>query len=238
MTNTTNLTSIPIYDDITLCLTIGKRPDDLRQTLNSLLSKAQFKHIIAINDFADEETNLVFKECCPDGKLICLGHNIGHHAAIDLMYSKITTPFVFHCEDDWLFDSLINLHDITFFLQQHPNITMICLRQLSDMNFSNQDIQQFIEQDSPFGKLVDVKSVHAQWYGYSFNPHIATIKTWQQLQPFAQFKKERHVSRTFRKTQQHVLFLKHGCCHHIGFNSLANPPKKTLWQKIKGKIFG
>ena len=56
--------------NITLCLTIGKRPQELRRTLESILSQINFEHIIAINDFRDEETNQVFRELCPHGTLI------------------------------------------------------------------------------------------------------------------------------------------------------------------------
>jgi hypothetical protein len=72
--------------DVDLCLTIGRRPTLLRQTLESLLPRANFKKIIAINDFRDEETNDVFKELCPNGILLNLDKQLGHHRAVDLMY--------------------------------------------------------------------------------------------------------------------------------------------------------
>lgn len=50
---------------VTLCITMGRRPDLLHQTLSSLLQHAQFDSIIAINDFRDDETNQVFKRYAP-----------------------------------------------------------------------------------------------------------------------------------------------------------------------------
>jgi hypothetical protein len=73
-------------NEITLCLTIGRRPILLRETLASLLHRAEFKQIIAINDFRDQETNDVFKELCPTGILINPNQQLGHHCAVDLMY--------------------------------------------------------------------------------------------------------------------------------------------------------
>ena len=88
----------------TLCLTIGRRPELLRQTLESLFDQSpSFAHVIAINDFGDAPTNAVFKAMCPMGELVDLGRQVGHHAAVDAMYQRIQTPYVFHCEDDWLF---------------------------------------------------------------------------------------------------------------------------------------
>lgn len=87
-------------NEITLCLTIGMRPELLRQTLQSLLNRLTFSHIIAINDFRDEATNRVFRGLCPQGQLISLKKQLGHHAAVDYMYQQVTTPYVMHCEDD------------------------------------------------------------------------------------------------------------------------------------------
>lgn len=58
------------FDNLTLCLTIGKRPEPLRQTLQSLLGQMSFAKIIAINDFGDEPTNRVFQEFAPPPRKI------------------------------------------------------------------------------------------------------------------------------------------------------------------------
>lgn len=225
-------------DDITLCLTIGKRPDELRQTLQSLLSKVQFKHIIAINDFGDEQSNAVFHELCPQGELINLGYNLGHHKAVDLMYGKVTTPYVMHCEDDWEFDSVPKFDDILKFLVSEPNISMVCLRKMSDISFDKQQQSQIIHRSTGYLDIVEIHTIHEQWYGYTFNPHIASINTWKELAPFAKFKKERHISRIFRSKNKHLVYLEQGNCHHIGFDSVANPQPTTFLGKVKAKLFG
>ena len=227
-----------ILDNITLCLTIGKRPDELRQTLNSLLDKVAFKHIIAINDFGDEATNAVFRELCPQGELISLGYNMGHHKAIDYMYDKITTPYVLHCEDDWEFVSTPDIAGIMTLLQAEPNITSVSLRTIADMGLSPEDAQKVRYQEIAGVKIAYFDAIHEQWYGYHFNPHIAPLATWQALAPFSQYKKERHISRIFRQQNKHMVYLAEGCCHHIGFDSVANPPKKHWLDKLKGKLFG
>lgn len=227
-----------VRDDITLCLTIGKRPNELRQTLQSLLSKVQFKHIIAINDFGDEATNAVFCALCPQGELISLGYHLGHHRAVDLMYAKIATPYVLHCEDDWLFDSVPEFDCILRFLASEPSISMVCLRKMSDMNFDEQQQSQIIHRSTGYLDIVETHAIHDQWYGYTFNPHIASINTWKAWAPFARFKKERHISRTLRRQNKHLVYLEQGNCHHIGFSSIANPQPATLLGKIKAKLFG
>ena len=232
-------TPMKTYDNITLCLTIGKRPDELRQTLHSLLDKVAFAHIIAINDFGDEETNAVFRELCPQGELICLGYNIGHHKACDYMYAKITTPYVFHCEDDWLFDSTPDIEQIIELLDNTPSISAVTLRTIEDMGLSAEQSKLVRHVSAPPIDIAYLSDIHEQWYGYSFNPHIARLDTWKAIAPFAKFKKERHISRALRQQGKHMVFLAQGNCHHIGWeNSLANPPKKTWFAKVKAKVFG
>ena len=77
--------------------------------LRKHLSQITFEHIIAINDFRDEETNQVFRELCPHGTLIVQKKQVGHHRAVDLMYAQVKTPYIFHCEDDWQFDQPLQL---------------------------------------------------------------------------------------------------------------------------------
>lgn len=225
--------------DITLCLTIGRRPELLRQTLASLLPKASFKQIIAINDFRDEETNQVFRELCPEGLLINLPEQVGHHKAVDTMYAQVKTSYILHCEDDWLFDQPLAIDQYIQLLENDKNATSICLRELNDFPHSSLEQSQIQYRDTQPIATAILTGLHKQWHGYTFNPHIAHLDTWHTTQGFANFKKERHVSRWFRKQGRYNLFLKQGVCHHIGEDdSIANPPKLTLGAKIKAKLFG
>lgn len=219
---------------LTLCLTVGKRPNELRQTLNSLFERMSFAHVIAINDFGDEATNDVFRQLAPVGsRLISIGQNLGHHRAVDEMYRHINTPYVFHCEDDWLFDAPIDGCNIIQMLESDARLSMICLRRVDDMVFSADEQAQFQTHNTPFGDWISLAAVHEQWYGYTFNPHIAKIETYRQLAPFAQFKKERHISRTWRKMGKVAGFLPDGVCRHIGFDSVANAPKPGVLARMK-----
>jgi hypothetical protein len=228
------------HQDITLCLTIGKRPELLRQTLNSLLSKTQFKAIIAINDFRDDETNKVFKELCPEGLLINLPTQVGHHKAVDEMYSKVETPYIFHCEDDWYFDQSFDFEKYINILNQNQNATQLCFRKVTDFPFSKEEKSKIQYIKSEPLNLVRLDSLHDQWHGFTFNPHLASIKLWKSLpKGFSEFKKERHVSRWLRAQNLYTLFLEEGICHHIGDDdSVANASKKSWFAKWKGKIFG
>lgn len=127
---------------IALCITIGRRPELLRQTLESLLGRAEFKQIIAINDFRDEETNEVFRNLCPSGTLISLTEQLGHHRAVDAMYAKVKTPYVLHCEDDWLFDQDLRIAESIQLLNALPDVSMVCLRKYADFGHDPEIVAQ------------------------------------------------------------------------------------------------
>ena len=217
-----------LTDNITLCLTIGKRPVELRQTLNSIFDKIEFKHVIAINDFRDEETNQVFRDVCPHGQLISLDEQVGHHKAVDIMYSQVKTPYIFHCEDDWLFDQPLEMDKYIKIIDCNANATALCFRKWTDFPLNEEQKSQleFITA-SPLN-LIRFDKTHVQWHGFTFNPHLSSVELWKSMpNGFSSFKKERHVSRWFRAQQKYVLFLEQGICHHIGDVSIANPPKTT-----------
>lgn len=225
---------------ITLCMTIGRRPDLLEKTLESLQAhRFQFENIIAINDFRDEPTNQMFRALCPQGQLISLNHQLGHHAAVDRMYEQVITPYVFHCEDDWAFDREINLESCIALLDSEPLISQVCFRRVTDFNFSDIEINKIFRILTSNLNYSRLDSIHPQWHGYTFNPHLASLDLWKQIGRFSQFKKERHISRAIRKQGRFSAYLEPGCCTHIGelqsvSLSAANPTGlRLLRKKIK-----
>lgn len=213
---------------ISLCLTIGRRPTLLKETLNSLLYREDFQQIIAINDFRDQETNDVFKELCPTGILINLNDQIGHHRAVDLMYSKVSSPYILHCEDDWLFTSDPMLDQSIKLLQANKNIGSVCLRKIEDFNLNEDQKFKTINQQLGDVNFCRLDGTHEQWHGFTFNPHVTSLSQWEEFGPYSAFKKERHISRKLRSSGTFVAYLQPGSCVHIGMDdSVSNPIKKS-----------
>lgn len=227
-------------NDITLCLTIGLRPELLRSSLRSLLSHLHFEKIIAINDFRDEATNSVFHELCPHGQLLCLDRQLGHHAAVDQAYSLIKTPYVLHSEDDWHFDRSIDLISAMDVLSKNPNISQVCLREIEDFAFSSEELGQIVHFQANDIDYMRLDGLHDQWYGYTFNPHLAALETWRSVGGFSKFKKERHISRKLRAQGRYSAYMKNGICHHIGAelsvsgNDLKDQKFRQWKQSIRG----
>ena len=226
---------------ITLTLTMGRRPELLKRTLSSLFNRVELKNVIAINDFRDEATNDMFQTLCPWGQLISPGHQLGHHRAVDLMYARVRTPYILHCEDDWLFDDELNLHKAVDLLNFDPQISQVCLRKIADFNLPEEDQKLIINQSVEGHHYFRLDAIHPQWHGYTFNPHIAKLEQWRDHGGFTRFKKERHVSRHLRAQGRFTAYINPGCCDHIGELQSVSPsaanPTGLRWARKKIKSF-
>lgn len=246
-TTSNERTSVPIWvgqvfeaemnrrDDVTLCLTMGKRPEELKRTLQKLLALQSFARVIAINDFRDEPTNQAFLEVCPDGELICLDRQLGHHGAVDYMYGKVQTPYVFHCEDDWLFDESLDLNKAISLLNALPAAAQVCFRDLQDCYLTDEEKKQAKRCNEQGVDYYRIDHLHPQWYGFTFNPSVFRIDLWRSLGSLSSYKKERHISRKLRSQGQYTVYMAPGPCTHIGEGvSVSQQPK---WHaKLKAKL--
>jgi len=224
-------------EKITLCLTIGRRPDLLQRSLESMARLPQIP-VLAINDFGDEETNTVFREMCPHGRLIEPGRHLGHHGAVDLMYSEVKTPYIFHGEDDWLFSRTDFLQDALSLLRVDPLISSVCFRATKDIPLSDADRALVTTEMRGDISIERMEAVHEQWYGFSFNPHLAKKRLWEELGGFSQFKKERHISRFLRAEGHYVAFLVPEACRHIGDGRSNTSGQDSLFRRCKNWMRG
>ncbi len=153
---------------------------------------------------------------CSEGLLISLDKQLGHHGAIDFMYQQVTTQYVLHCEDDWLFDARLDIPRAIDLLNSDSKISQVCLRHISDFQLPFEIEQQLTSVNTTASHYFRLDRTHPQWHGYTFNPHITLLETWKNLSGFSQFKKERHISRHLRKQGLFTVYIEPGSCLHIG----------------------
>ena len=224
-------------EKITLCLTIGRRPDLLRQTLETLRGLPPVP-VIAINDFRDEETSEVFREFYPEGLLVDPGRHLGHHGAVDAMYAHVKTPYILHCEDDWGFSRTDFLADALKLLEEEPAISVVCLRASLDIPMSGEDRARIVTDQRGGVRFERLESLHEQWHGFSLNPHLGRKALWEGLGGFSGFEKERYVSRHLRAKGMFVAYLLPEACRHIGDGRGYDPRRRSLFRRFKGWLRG
>jgi len=219
--------------DVTLTMTIGGRPSLLRQSLKTIVDNYEFPHVVAINDFNDRLCDEVFLEFFPNGVLISDGVKRGHHGAMSELYKHIETRFVLHTEDDWVFDGGINFDKIKKLLNENKKITEFCLRDV--YSFLNASEVSKISANHLGGvSFFDLSNVHEEWYSYTFNPHLIKFENIELLGDYRNYKKERHISRFFKKQGMFVAYAYPGVCHHIGDGlSVANPNASKKKSKFR-----
>lgn len=219
--------------NLTACVTMGRRPELLTVTLESLGPLIADIPVLAVNDFGDDETNRVFRRLCPHGLIVNTVARLGHHRAVDLMYKTVKTDFVFHFEDDWAFHRTDFLDECEDILEAVPKAAAVCLRDVEEF-VDPKTLVQIDKQATPDGaQYVRLDGIHDQWYGYTFNPHIAPKATWSQTGGFSSFKKERHISRHLRTMGHFVPFLSVSACRHIGEGSSVTPQSPDFAKRLK-----
>lgn len=227
-----------VQEKITLCLTMGGRPDLLRKSLESLCKQWKFKKVVAVNDFSDPLCDAVFKEFFPEGVLLSDQEKRGHHGAVDWLYESVDTEFVFHTEDDWTFRDGVRLDIIQNFLSQQPAAISFCFRKIS--SFLPDDlVNQAKKRGHSDMEYYDISELHPQWYSYTFNPHLIRTEHLRKIGSFQNYKKERHISLAMKKQGFFVAYAADAFCEHIGDGrSLANPIANQLKSPIKRWLKG
>src|SRR5688572_3336543 len=90
---------------ITFVLTSCGRFDLLEQTLSSFLTHntAPISRYIIVEDSADPAVLSIVARLGGGIEVLVNDPPIGQLAAIDRAYALVSTPYIFHCQDDWLF---------------------------------------------------------------------------------------------------------------------------------------
>jgi hypothetical protein len=220
---------------ITLCLTAGGRPDLLTYTLSSLLpSNGQFFDAILIsNDVGDAETSAVARELAPEATILHHDVPLGHHRTVDELYSMVTTPYVFHCEDDWFFDPVPFIPGTLATLQADTNASVVAVRQSGCLWQWRHAILP-----SP-----EARGAHIEWVGYGFSPAMLRLDIWKKFGPFARFQNERELDLAVTAGGYRINDMLPGVCYHIGGGRHINDPTRKRpprivrqWRKFKSFV--
>lgn len=160
--------------DITIVLTSSNRPNYIEQTLTSIAAKdlTAVEKVIVIEDSSNSEIKQIITNCLGDIPFLFLknSHTLGQIASIDRAYSHVTTPFIFHCEDDWIFPSSLFLDESRQILNARCDIHSVMLRDWSEAP-SNQNQTKSVQIAGIACRVSDPKA-HRRWGSLSFNPGL------------------------------------------------------------------
>jgi len=125
-----------MINQTTLLVTACGRPDLLYRTLDSLNKchpLRDFAAVVVHEDMPGTD-NSSTKAAFPLIKWLEPNQRRGHMGALDELYRHVTTPYIFHCEDDWEFYGGPFLAESFERLKADPDCLQVWLRAHHDTN--------------------------------------------------------------------------------------------------------
>ncbi len=161
--------------DITVVVTSCNRHDLLARTLESFRAhetEGRVARILVAED-GDADPGTV---CARFGaELFRTMERVGQIRLIDQAYAQVTTPFIFHLEDDWEFTRSGFMQKSRFFLGD-PQVLLVQLRAWND---NNGHPISHVPGDDSYGVLDTGYS--GLWHGFTFNPGLRRLSDYQRL---------------------------------------------------------
>ena len=158
---------------------------------------------------------------------------LGQLASIDLAYSQVKTPYIFHCEDDWRFYRQAFVEDSKAILEASPDLLQVWLRSHAhDLAIHSPYIhlgERRLIAGVPCYPLLSDK---AEWQAFSLNPGLRRLSDYQRCAPFAAYAGEKALSRRYAELNLSAVTLEGDAVLHTGFGSHVTVPEEVQ-RKVK-----
>ena len=217
----------PDLQPYTVVLTSCGRFDLLHETLSSFYRHVDFAphELIVVEDSADDRVRRVVDSFGVAARTLVNAVQLGQMRSIDRAYAQVTTPLIFHCEDDWLFTRGGFIRESATVLQTYGDVSMVGLRPRQELNP--------LVRDSPVEHLhatayfrMDPK-LHPEYFSYSFNPGLRRLADYTRLGPFEPIGGEGDVSYAFKTAGFRIANLEIPAVRHIGSGRHVHDPAQT-----------
>lgn len=214
--------AIGIQMQVTVCLTSCGRQDLLEKTIQSFYAFNTYPitRFIVSEDSGIKGINKNLQSKYPEIEFINDGIKQGQIKSIDSMYKQVTTPYIFHCEDDWQFYRKGFIEESLSILSKHPEALTLWLRGKNDTN--GHPFTWSAQHNS--NKL---KINHKGWHGFTFNPTVKRLSDYQRIGSYSAVtifdpkipgKSEKEIGQVYKDLGYIALLSKHGYTKHLGWN--------------------
>ena len=171
-----------MLDNVTFVLTSCSRPDLLEATIESigwdLLEK--IPHKIIVEDSGNDQMFKYFYQDNPipyDFDILFHRENKGLVRSIDEAYRLVKTPYVFHCEDDWLFEGEGYIEKAISVLETVESLAQVCFRKdcPHPLNSTVGVTEDGVEYQ------IKLPNWRNEWYGFTFNPSVVRMDAYRKV---------------------------------------------------------
>ncbi|MEL6361911.1 MAG: glycosyltransferase [Pseudomonadota bacterium] len=210
--------------DYTVVVTSCGRFDLLAQTLSSLFAHVD---VAPVETVIIEDSGASLPENAIEGvsgpkRIIQNPVNLGQMASIDRAYAKVSTPLVFHCEDDWAFLRGGFIRQSADLLAAMPDVSMVSLRARGALNPLLRHLPSEIMGEVPYFRAR--ADLHPEYFGYSFNPGLRRKADYDRFAPLAAIGHEADVSHAFKRAGFVMAYLEEPAVEHIGEGRHVDDP--------------
>jgi hypothetical protein len=164
-----------------MIITSCDRRDLLERTINSFEEYAPntISEIIIAEDGAGDNSfvkDLI--KTIPKITLMNQATRVGQLENIYQAYEAVSTPYVFHCEEDWLFTSPNFITDSLTVLENFKNCGMVHLRSHDEL--AGQICEEFVNPTKyEIGAITYWKIHEYLKWGYSYNPGLRRLEDYR-----------------------------------------------------------
>ena len=183
-----------IYMSVSLVITSCNRPYVLQPTLQSFFhfNTYPIKEVIIIDDSGIKGC---IDECCQSidnsikTKIIYNEFNIGQIKSIDIAYSHVTSEYIFHCEDDWLFYKSGFIEQSLKILENNDIIICVWLRAYNNFVVTQNGHNVLPKIINNSYRLMNPRFKERTniWMGFTFNPGLRRLSDYKQISPYSQY---------------------------------------------------
>lgn len=208
-------------DKITVTLTHYKRLDLLKKTVDSFFDTNNYNidQFLIIDDSGDDfYAREIVKRYGNFATIIVNKENIGQRRSIDKLIENSSNEFIFHLEEDWLFDCKANnyIENSIKILKKYPDINQVHIRHHNDDPHPCIGNVRYI--DSIGYRFLD-NNWRGTWTGFGFNPGLRRRSDIKRIFPngFVEFNDEMQASIHTKKFNYKAVRLEQTACKHIGW---------------------
>ncbi|MEM8985733.1 MAG: glycosyltransferase family A protein [Pseudomonadota bacterium] len=224
-----------------IVITSCGRFDLLKRTVDSLLAHIDgpLEKIVVIEDSGDDTVQEALAHVDRPVEFIVNRPQLGQIRAIDTAYAAVSTPYIFHCEDDWEFFRTGFIAESFKILNAHKDVSMVGLRPRTELNPLVRETP--VEDLNGLAYFRLDPTLHPEYFSYSFNPGLRRRNDYEAIGPFEKIGPEADVSYAFKKAGFSMAYLEDPAVAHIGDGRhVADPhgPKRptNVFERLQRSI--
>jgi hypothetical protein len=222
--------------DITFVITSAGRFDLLETTLGSFFERnsAPIARYILVEDRGGDAVLEVLKKYPAKFEVMINRPPIGAIASVDRAYRTVTTPYIFHCEDDWRFFRSGFVEESLVLLEAFPNVSVVLSRRRGQGPMSDLIFRGEPRTHRGVAFRLAPRLVHPHWLGYSFNPGLRRLSDYRKIGSFARWGVEIDASIFFKRRGMTMAALEEPACETTGWKRHVSDP--TWSRNWRGRV--